>query len=173
MSALNTALTTTASTHLDVELAMDRLRGNLRLILLSHLLQLQVPVAAMRAGVRQLGLMFLVNHRRHGATRLGAVIRPRLAARLLRIALGRTFGERRRLPLGPALLLVQHRFQFLDPLFGLSQPRFELRVVGLQLRIAGLKRRDPSIALLAIRTSGSPRMGPVGFHTTPIIGQPP
>jgi hypothetical protein len=105
---------------MDIELPVDRLTGDLDLVLRIDVGFVD-PTSAFRASVRQVCFMNLIDFfgRGRGAMSLAAVVGAGFPSGLLRLGGGRAFGERSGLALaGPLLLLEQTgqplhlRFQF-------------------------------------------------------------
>src|ERR1017187_7282147 len=104
MSPLHTLAAAFAMADVDVELPMDRLAGNLGLVLMFDGVRHNRSAAITMIGQR--GLQNLIDLCRDGAERLGAVSLAGLAARRLGIRFGWRLGERRGLTLaGPRQLL--------------------------------------------------------------------
>lgn len=123
MASLNTAVTLTALTNVDVKLSMNGLAWNLDLELLGNVGFVE-RAAAVRADVGQRCLMDFVNlfGGRWLAVGLGAVVLARLAAWLSRIELGLALGEGGSLAFAGAGSLVELTaqafvlgFQVVDP----------------------------------------------------------
>ncbi|HUT58398.1 MAG TPA: hypothetical protein VNA25_11190 [Phycisphaerae bacterium] len=83
------------------------------------------------------------------AMRLGAVVVPRLAARLFRLLLGGSLGEWSGLAfLGPRGLL-QELLQLRHPLLEFSDPPFEPGTIGTPYRYTCITSHDPNIGKMA------------------------
>src|SRR5439155_25759674 len=132
MAALNTLAAGAAAAHLHVEPAVDDPAGDLGLILLGRVGVKHLARPAGRAGGGQRGLVRLVDPPRGGAAGLDAVVVAALAARLLRVGLGRPLGERGGLTLAAATQLLDQRLERRDAGFQVGDP---------------LRRRDAAGAL--------------------------
>jgi hypothetical protein len=109
MSALHAASALLAAADVNVELAVNRPTRNLDLVLLIDVRLVDVA-ATSGTLLGQRRLVDLVDLLRRLAVSLGAVIFAGLAAGLLRLWRGRSFGERRGLAFtGPALLFEKTR----------------------------------------------------------------
>jgi hypothetical protein len=108
MASLNAALTLTALTDMNVELAMDRLAWDLDLELLGDIGFVE-EATAVGTAFRQLRLVDLIDLFKAGrlAVSFGAIVLPRLASRLGRIELGLALGEGSSLALAGAGCLVE------------------------------------------------------------------
>src|SRR5262249_58691898 len=98
----------------DVELPVDRRARDLDLVLVIDVGLLN-RAATPGSGVRQRGLVDLVDVLGRRAMRLGAVVRAGLAAGPLRIGRGRPFGEGGGLPFAGPLLLFEQAGHAPDP----------------------------------------------------------
>ena len=114
-----------AMADVNVEPAVDRLAGDLGLVLVFDGVRHRRPAA--RAPPRERGLQDLIDHGRDRAEGLRAVALAGLAAGRLRVGLGRALGKRRGLTLAAAAELLDQRLQrrqsclqFGDPLGGRS-----------------------------------------------------
>jgi hypothetical protein len=97
-----------AATDMDVELPVDRLTGDLDLVLMIDMGFVD-PASAFRASVRQGSFVNLIDlfGRGRGAMSLAAVVGAGFPAGLLWLAGRRAFGERGGLALAGPLLLVE------------------------------------------------------------------
>jgi hypothetical protein len=108
MASLNAALTLTALTDMNVELAMDRLAWHLYLELLGDICFVE-EAAAVGTALRQLRLVDLIDLFGAGrfAVSLSTVVLPHLASRLAWIELGMVLGEGSSLAFAGAGCLVE------------------------------------------------------------------
>jgi hypothetical protein len=117
MPTLHPPAAVLALTELDRELAVDRMAGNLGLILAAGVCFFQVPPPAPRTAVRQRGCVALIDVLRRGnrAVLMTAVPPPPLAPGPFRLNDGTVpCAERRRLPLAGPLRRVQRGGQLVD-----------------------------------------------------------
>jgi hypothetical protein len=113
MAALHPPATARTVADVDVELAVDRLAGDLGLVLLLDVGLLERP-AAVGTGLGQRGLVDLVDLRRWRPARLGTVVGARLAAGLFGLCVRRALGEGGGLAFAGAEGLGELRFEFGD-----------------------------------------------------------
>ena len=120
-----------APPDVDIEPPYEGLAGDFDLELPIDVIFPHRP-AAVGARWRQRHIVDLVRQLlRQGAMRLGTIVRPGLAAGRFRVCLGRSFRERRGLPLGGAGGFVEQLLQLDD--------------AGLQLRHTDFQLPDPAI----------------------------
>lgn len=116
MPALHRFAATRTGAAVDVELPHDGLARNLGLVLLINVGFVDFATA-FGTGIRQRRFMDFVDllRWRYLAMAMPAVTPTAFAARSLGMFLGRILGERRRLALGSALVLVEQSRKLLDP----------------------------------------------------------
>ena len=129
MPALQAAATLPATADMNVELPMDRLAGDLHLVLLIDV-GLIDRTAAIGADIGQRSFVDFVNPLGRRTMRLGSVILAWLAPGLLRRGLGRAFGKGRRLAFAGALLLLEQAGQSRDVGFQFGDPALQGLAAG-------------------------------------------
>jgi hypothetical protein len=158
MPSLNTFAATGAVTDVNVKLAIDRLAGNVRLVLLADGVFGQFATPALWTALRQRSLPALINLLGDGSSSLRPIIVTRLTPWLSRDNYLR-LAERSRLTLARTLRFFERCPQLLDLLFQLLKLLRELPVTAAVRLLSGVcihdrrklnrpgKMRNPTIAV--------------------------